>query len=163
MPIPFVPPNLPQIQHVSLNNTQSNISAISANQGNFAMQLSKTNAKKGVTYYTVEFGYEKLPTTMDGLKFLLASEAISFYDHPPDLANFYNAIYEQFGEPVLKQIADAHLLPRSVSERRYRESIYGKPDRTFYNSSGRLTHFTPGSPNAEGQQPAMEVVRYPSF
>jgi hypothetical protein len=160
MSIPFVQPNLPHIQHISFKKTQVNASA---NKDNLAMQLSKSNTKKGVVYYTVEFGYEKLPTTIDGLKFLLASEAVSFYDHPPDLANFYNAIYKQFGEPVLKQIADAHLLPRSVSGRRYRESVNGKPDRKFYNSSGKLTYFTPGSPNAEGHKPPMEVIRYPSF
>jgi hypothetical protein len=114
-------------------------------------------------YYTQEFGYERLPATLDGLKYLLADEAVSFFDHSPDLANFYNAIYAQFGEEVLKQIANAHLLPRSVSGRHYRESVYGRPDRTFYNSNGEVVLFVPGAPNIDGDQPAPESVHYPRY
>jgi hypothetical protein len=114
-------------------------------------------------YYTQEFGYERLPATLEGLKYLLADEAVSFFDHSPDLANFYNAIYAQFGEEVLKQIANAHLLPRSVSGRHYRESVHGRPDRTFYNSNGEVVLFVPGAPNIDGDQPAPESVHYPRY
>jgi hypothetical protein len=128
-----------------------------------ASNTPQCNTGKPQVYFTTEFGNEALPKTIDGLKLLLADEAISFFDHPPDLANFFNAICAQFGEEVLKEIADAHLLPRSVSSRHYHETLYGKPDRRFYNSAGELILFVPGSPNADGDQPAPEEVRYPKY
>lgn len=122
-------------------------------------------AKPGETqmYYTTEFGYVPLPKTLDGLKLLLADEAVTFYDHAPDLANFYYAIYYQFGEAVLKQIADAHLLPSAVSGRRYHDNVFGTPDRVFVGANGQTTYFAPGMPNVEGDKPAQEVVHYPNY
>jgi hypothetical protein len=154
---PNFPPAFQPNEHMN-----HQVQLIADNSSDSSTEISK-GFSQPLIYYTTEFGYERLPETLDGLRFLLADDAISFFDHPPDLANFLNAVYEQFGEDVVKAIVKAHILPRSVSNRHYHESLYGRPDRMFYNSQGELVFFAAGSPNADGNQPPTESVYYPKY
>lgn len=111
-------------------------------------------------FYSDEFGYESLPSTMSGLSFLEASGVMAFFGDSPDLSNFLNAVYAQFGDAATAYASK--LLVRQVSSLSAYEPINGRPDRLFVNSRGE-TNFIPGFPGSEGTQPSMETIYYPNY
>lgn len=86
---------------------------------------------------------------------------MAFFGDSPDLANFLNAVYAQFGDT--ETAAASKLLVHQVSSLSAYEPSMGRPDRYFINSGGE-TNFVPGFPGfLDNTQPRDETIYYPNY
>jgi Bacterial pre-peptidase C-terminal domain len=127
----------------------------------YSLQLA-TVASGGVlpitpsqSFYSDEFGYERLPTNPDELIFLDAQVSSFLGDEP----TFYNALSVQYPSIATTLYINAIAL---TSTRESAEFTNGRPDRLFVNSRNE-TVFIPGFSGLFGSQPSSETIYFPRW